>query len=251
MIHVLTARGIGEPLVGNMLDGLVARLPRDWERHEVVYPAEYGFVNGTSNPWAQDFASTKLAGVAALTALVAEILAVDPDARFVILGYSAGAQVAGDFVASRPGVPVAACALVADPSNPGTRKLYGVAGSRLVPYAIEVARPDDVICCCPDSSPIRVIARLTERMQLADISVWGRDVWVKLSDPKVRSQIEAELGPWWMPSAWGRYEKAAAEARRYLGVPAIGSRPAEISTHVQYAYAWPEVARQIQERVNR
>lgn len=80
MIHVLTARGIGEPLVGNMLDGLVALLPREWERHELVYPAEYGFVNGSRNPWAEDFASTKLAGIAAFTALVAEILAVDPSA---------------------------------------------------------------------------------------------------------------------------------------------------------------------------
>ncbi|MCV4615506.1 hypothetical protein OFM04_36955, partial [Escherichia coli] len=58
---------------------------------------------------------------------------------------------------------------------------------------LAVNHPADVICCCPPRSPLRVIATLTPRMQLADRSAWARDVLTKLGDPATRREIDSQL----------------------------------------------------------
>lgn len=234
---VVTVRGIGEPLDGNMLSQFVKRLGAGWTHVEVDYPAAYGFVNGERNPNAPDYETTKRLGRTQVRIELAIIAAEHPDAIVVLAGYSAGADIVDDLavagvVAEFP--QVKRCVVVANPSNPGSNGLvdYGIAaperGRQHVDYrVIPVNHPGDVICCCPPRSPLRVIATLTPRMQLADRSVWLRDVLRKLGDPAVRAEINDQLGPPWDPRNWGRYDRAGRDARGYLalGVP---------STHTVY-----------------
>ncbi|AXH50492.1 lysin B [Gordonia phage Ruthy] len=234
---MVTVRGIGEPMGGNMLSQFVDRLGDGWTHIEVPYPAAYGFVNGQRNPHAPDYETTKRLGRANVRIELAIIAAEHPDAIVVLAGYSAGADIVDDLAVS--GImtefpQVKRCVVVANPSNPGSNGLadYGIAApergrqhvdSRVIP----VNHLGDVICCCPPRSPLRVIATLTPRMQLADRTVWARDVLRKLGDPTVRAEIDEQLGAWWDPRNWGRYDRAGRDARGYLalGVP---------STHTIY-----------------
>ncbi|MDJ0006528.1 cutinase family protein [Gordonia alkanivorans] len=234
---VVTVRGIGEPMNGNMLTQFVTRLGAGWTHVEVDYPAAYGFVNGQRNPLAPDYETTKRFGRANVRIELAIIAAEHPGAIVVLAGYSAGADIVDDLAVA--GVmaefpQVKRCVVVANPSNPGSNGLadYGIAApergrqhvdSRVIP----VNHPGDVICCCQARSPLRVIATLTPRMQLADRSVWLRDVLRKLGDPGVRAEIDRQLGAWWDPRNWGRYDRAAKDAGGYLGVGMA-------STHVVY-----------------
>ncbi|QDM56373.1 endolysin [Gordonia phage Sidious] len=234
---VVTVRGIGEPMGRNMLSQFVGRLGAVWTHVEVPYPAAYGFVNGQRNPHAPDYETTKRLGRAQVRIELAIIAAEHPGAIVVLVGYSAGADIVDDLAVA--GVmaefpQVKRCVVVANPSNPGSNGLadYGIAApergrqhvdSRVIP----VNHPGDVICCCPARSPLRVIATLTPRMQLADRSVWVRDVLHKLGDPTVRAEIDRQLGAWFDPRNWGRYDRAARDARGYLGVGMA-------STHVVY-----------------
>ncbi|QIN93617.1 lysin B [Gordonia phage DumpsterDude] len=235
--YVVTVRGIGEPMGGNMLSQFVKRLGDGWRHVEVPYPAAYGFVNGQRNPLAPDYETTKQIGRAEVWVELSIIKAAHPDAVVVLAGYSAGGDIVDDLAVS--GImaefrQVKRCVVVANPSNPGSNGLadYGIAApergrqhvdSRVIP----VNHPGDVICCCPPRSPLRIIARLTPRMQLADRTVWARDVLRKLGDPVVRAEIDRQLGAWWDPRNWGRYDRAGRDARGYLalGVP---------STHTIY-----------------
>ncbi|AFR48018.1 cutinase family protein [Gordonia sp. KTR9] len=235
--YVVTVRGIGEPMDGNMLSQFVERLGAGWTHVEVDYPAAYAFVNGQRNPLAPDYDTTKRLGRAQVRIELAIIRAEHPDATVVLAGYSAGADIVDDLAVS--GImsefpQVKRCVAVANPSNPGSNGLadYGIAApergrqhvdSRVIP----VNHPGDVICCCPPRSPLRVIATLTPRMQLADRSAWARDVLAKLGNPTVRAEIDRQLGAWWDPRNWGRYDRAAKDARGYLG---LGVR----STHAIY-----------------
>ena len=234
---VVTVRGIGEPVDQNMLTQFVTRLGAGWTHIEVPYPAAYGFVNGQRNPNAPDYETTKRLGRTQVRIELSIIRAEHPDAIVVLAGYSAGADIVDDLAVA--GVmaefpQVKRCVVVANPSNPGSNGLadYGIAaperGRQHVDFrVIPVNDPGDVICCCPARSPLRVIATLTPRMQLADRSVWVRDVLRKLGDPGVRAEINRQLGAWWDPRNWGRYDRAAKDAGGYLGVGMA-------STHVVY-----------------
>ncbi|QPO17122.1 lysin B [Gordonia phage Lilbeanie] len=245
---IVTLRGIGEFYAENMCSALVRAFPSDWLHVEVDHPAEYGFVNGSRNPFAKSYEETKADGLLRTEEAVRGIIERDPGARIVIAGYSAGANIAGDFVAQHAAEfpNIVYCILVADPLAPGTPKVYGIAGRRPVPGVPTawISRADDVICCCPANSPLRVIARLTRRMQLADRTVWAHDVYEQLLNPKTRALIAKELGPWWLPTEWGRYDQAKAQARRY-----IGGGPARPSTHVLYAEAFPAAATEALRRI--
>ncbi|WNM74288.1 lysin B [Gordonia phage Thimann] len=226
--YVVTVRGIGEPMGRNMLSQFVARLGEGWWHVEVPYPAAYGFVNGQRNPTAPDYEATKRIGRAQVRAELAIIADTDPGAVVVLAGYSAGADIVDDLAASTlmaefPQVKLAV--VVANPSNPGSNGLagYGIAaperGRQFVDSRVlAVNHPADVICCCPPRSPLRVIATLTPRMQLADRSAWARDVLAKLGDPATRAEIDSQLGAWWDPRNWGRYDRAGRDARGYLGL---------------------------------
>lgn len=226
--YVVTVRGIGEPMEANMLSQFVARLGESWWHVEVPYPAAYGFVNGQANPAAPDYETTKRIGRERVRVELAIIVNIDPDATVVLAGYSAGADIVDDLASSGimaefPQVKLSV--VVANPSNPGSNGLadYGIAawerGRQFVASrVIAVNHPADVICCCPPRSPLRVIAMLTPRMQLADRTVWARDVLAKLGDPATRREIDSQLGAWWDPRNWGRYDRAGRDARGYLGL---------------------------------
>ncbi|UVK58966.1 lysin B [Gordonia phage KappaFarmDelta] len=234
---VVTVRGIGEPMGRNMLTQFVDRLGDGWTHVEVPYPAAYAFINEQRNPHAPDYETTKRLGRAQVRIELAIIRAAHPGAIVVLAGYSAGGDIIDDVVVS--GVmaefPQVKCAVVvANPSNPGSNGLadHGIAApergrQHVDSRVIAVNHPADVICCCPPRSPLRVIATLTPRMQLADRTVWARDVLAKLGNPTVRAEIDRQLGAWWDPRNWGRYDRAAKDARGYLG---LGVR----STHTIY-----------------
>ncbi|QNJ58080.1 endolysin [Gordonia phage Bunnybear] len=234
---VVTVRGIGEPMGRNMLTAFVERLGDGWTHVEVSYPAAYAFVNEQRNPHAPDYETTKRLGRAQVRIELAIIRAEHPGAIVVLVGYSAGGDIVDDVVVSgaMAEFPQLKCAVVvANPSNPGSngQAHYGIAApergrQHVDSRVIQVNHPGDVICCCPPRSPLRVIAALTPRMQLADRTVWARDVLRKLGDPTVRGEIDEQLGAWWDPRNWGRYDRAAKDARGYLG---LGVR----STHTIY-----------------
>lgn len=158
--YIIKARGIGEPFHGNMLDGLRKYLPTELKFEEVNYPSQYGPVpkiDGKSFyrsldiglDWLEDrFARSK------------------PDDRFIVTGYSAGAELIGNFVASTDQHnlnKILGAYLVADPSMPklpGNRK-FGIRGERFI-HGVNVkwaADPKDVIpLCSPPWSPLRAIA---------------------------------------------------------------------------------------------
>lgn len=89
---------------------------------------------------------------------------VPTDHQLVLLGYSAGAHLAGDLADSHPRVN--GCALIADPMRPLLRYPAGagILGARSVRgcWFWEVANPHDVICCCPVNSVLRGLDFLTE-----------------------------------------------------------------------------------------
>lgn len=238
MRYVVTVRGIGEAAGGSprpLLTGFVERLGPGWTHIEVPYPASYGFVNEARNPAAPGYETTKRIGREQTEMEISAIVTRDPRALIVLAGYSAGADIVDDLMVSglaNRWRQVKCAVVVANPSNPGVTGLadYGIAApergrqhvdSRVIP----VNHPADVICCCPPRSPLRVIAKLTPRMQLADPSVWARDVLAKLGDPQVRREIDRLLGPPWWPQNWGRYQRAIQDAGGYLGRPSTHITP--------------------------
>ncbi|QKY78495.1 lysin B [Gordonia Phage Zitch] len=208
-IYVLTFRGIGEKLDGNLLDQYVDALPPWWQRIEVPWLAQYG--NGAS--YAQSLAQGMQLG----RNMTGEILARDPDARIVLAGYSGGAALAGDLANEFVHGALAATVLVADPLDVGDANEFGIAGRRPVRGRhLRVAARGDAIPRCPRLSPLRPLALLSPHMALGDRAAWARDVRRKLSDPKVRAEIAAQIGPPWSPLTWARYERARVDVDNYL-----------------------------------
>lgn len=215
-VYVVTFRGIGERLVGNLLDGYVAALPADWVRIEVAWAASYGPVPDPFGiSYDRSLASGEAVGIAKLRAIRAQ----DPDATIIVAGYSGGAALAGNISRKiRSEIGIDLVVLVADPNNPhGTD--YGIAGARPVPgRTLWVSNARDVICSCPRLSPLRIIATLTPLMGLGVDDAWRgtQDVARKLADPRVRASMAEQIGPWWSPVAWARYERARVDADGYL-----------------------------------
>ncbi|HHY07515.1 MAG TPA: hypothetical protein GX530_03095 [Corynebacteriales bacterium] len=109
----------------------------------------------------------------------------DLKAPIVLLGYSQGADAAGDFALEIAGHPrLKGVALVADPRKPrgpgvGHYKLqgHGICGERPIPHTrvIQAAIPGDVVCDAHRASLWRLMADLT---QVAGLNVprWAVDV---------------------------------------------------------------------------
>lgn len=208
--YVLTFRGIGERLTGNMLDHLAYPLPPGWQRVEVPWSATYG-VGGTS------YTESLAAGMTLGEQTIRETRAAQPRARIILAGYSGGAALAGD-LANRLGTLIDGVILVADPNYPGTGGDFGIAGARTIRPDVPVrwvVNPRDVICCCPRLSPLRIIAITTPMMALGDRRAWPADIAKLLRDRKTRLELGELIGPWWLPSTWARYERAAADAEGY------------------------------------
>lgn len=211
--YVLAFRGIGEPIEGpQLLDQYLNALPVGWQRVRVPWLAEYGPV---PNPLGVSYSRSLAQGIILGRRLIGEIRHRDPEARIVLVGYSGGAALAGNLANQHAGA-IAACVLVADPNDPRG----GIAGARPVTGVpvVWVANPADVICRCPDPSPLRILARLTPLMGLGARDAWqgANDVIRQLGDRRTREELADEIGPWWLPTTWGRYDAAIRGAHGYL-----------------------------------
>ncbi len=102
-----TERQGGGIVAGPLASALQRQLPRTVRTHDLVYPASFAYQ------------SSKRQGVTALRARLAQTSAACPDTEFVLIGYSQGADVIGDTLASGT-VPAAdrigAVAVFGDPA---------------------------------------------------------------------------------------------------------------------------------------
>ncbi|QGJ95828.1 lysin B [Gordonia phage EMoore] len=208
-VYLLTFRGIDERLTGNMLDRLAYPLPTGWMRVEVPWTASYGRTSSYARSLEQ--------GMALGEQTIREIKAAEPWAKIILAGYSGGAALAGNLANKLPSL-IDGVVLVADPNYPGTGGDFGIAGARRV-NAVPVryvVNPGDIICCCPALSPLRILATLSPRMALGERSAWAADVRQKLADRKTRLEMAEQIGPWWLPATWARYDRAKVGVDGYL-----------------------------------
>lgn len=146
------------------------------------------------------------------------------------LGYSAGATLWGrlleefedgkhpDIVAKVKGV-----AFVAHPERRRGDSVgrigdgFGVGGEWFggpdhIP-TLEVAAPEDVICCCPEDSPLRTLADQTSALSFLDIDGWARDLYDRL----LTNRWQAVRMNWLHPvGTWRQYRRALDDAAGYL-----------------------------------
>ncbi|KAF5383247.1 hypothetical protein D9615_004842 [Tricholomella constricta] len=114
-VHIITARGSSEPpgegTIGAIVDDVVSSSKQTVSREAVVYPATVINYLGPLGSQAQ--------GVAAMKARLAAKASACPDTKIVLTGYSQGAHVAGDVLASKAGgtANVAALILMGDPGH--------------------------------------------------------------------------------------------------------------------------------------
>ncbi|NKV45440.1 hypothetical protein GS926_14925 [Rhodococcus hoagii] len=182
MITVLSCRGIGEPLQGNMCSAVTRRLdPTRFRVIEVPWTASYGPV---PLPFGPAFDESLRAGRELLLRMIDE----DPN-PVLLLGYSGGAALAGNVAAEvgrglHPHLELAGTALISDPfmpwaESPTPEEKWGIAGGRYIPGDFPVwwaADPADAICCCPANSPLRTIADQTRSFSLSNLLGWGVDL---------------------------------------------------------------------------
>lgn len=226
MIRLITVRGIGENREHNMLSQVVRHFPNT-EHLELPWSAVYGPVGGDLA--GQSFARATEQGE--------ELLVRELDkGPALVVGYSGGAEVAGNVAAV--GHPnLVATGLVADPSAPYSRSMKsGIRGPRfraLFPQPVKwVSNERDVICSCPEDSPLRIIAELSEAFSLGDPAAWGLGVFSKLQQQKM---WEILRNPFRIVGMAQRYEDAYRDACGYLGRdPANPSRVGK-NHHTDYS----------------
>ncbi|QOC56048.1 lysin B [Gordonia phage Clown] len=204
-IRLITVCGIGETPGSDMLGGLRRVLP-EFEHVLINWKASYGPVNPQRNPWGASFMASMADGIAKVRA------ALDTGGPAVLAGYSGGAGVAGH-VAAHGHPNLIAVGMVADPFAPGS----GIAGSRpvtAVPARWE-SNPRDVICCCPDDSPLRTIADVSPAFSLADPAMWTHHLVTQMRKGAIAAPIRNPLHPLYEVR---RFQRAAEDAAGYLGL---------------------------------
>jgi hypothetical protein len=156
-VETIAVRGTTERQGGGIVAGPLARALQDQfdqtvQTHDLVYPASFAYQ------------SSKRQGVTALRARLSRTSAACPDTRFVLIGYSQGADVIGDTLSSGT-VPAAdrigAVVLFGDPAfnsrepfatgsfRPGTNGVFPRATGALGPFtdrAISFCNRDDTFC---------------------------------------------------------------------------------------------------------
>lgn len=185
---VVLCRGIADPMDTGMLHNLDRYLPPDeFEIMDLPWKAEYG---PAPNLFGDPFEKNLSDGISLLKRLC---LYDRADTGIVVVGYSGGAQLAGDVLRD-----LAACkargagaanvlggALLSDPSQPkgipGAGDKFGIRTSRTVGNAIPVRwyfDTKDVICCCtpPPDSLLRVFADASAEFSLAGPAAWSGSI---------------------------------------------------------------------------
>lgn len=195
--------------------------PYKFETQWHPWQAQYGPVpkiNGT------DYEESVKRGIASLARAIRQC-----DNDVVGIGYSAGATLWGRFLEELADGKhgdiyhkVKGVAFVAHPErrrgdslgNTGTgfgigREWFG--GPDSIP-TIELAYPDDVICCCPENSPLRTIADQTAQMSFIDVHGWALD----LADRLKNNRWQAVRMNWRQPLTILRlYNEAIEDAYGY------------------------------------
>lgn len=179
----------------------------------VDYPADYG--------QQISYAASKTAGMRELARAVAEC-----SNRVLVVGYSQGAGIAGDFAAEvgsgfYPSLrsKVAGCALIADPLRPHRAVIgsdpggYGILGQRPVPGipTFWAAAEGDPITALSAGSPLRSVADVTEYWCLASPAAfmrWGQS----LVDVASRRSWQR----WWQSSSRSEVADTVGWTRGYL-----------------------------------
>ena len=207
-MKTIIVRGTGETLNrASMLAGIGQALAGSDEFIDLPYRAEYGPVPA---PFGPSYLDSVFEGLG----LLRRFADAGP---FLLLGYSLGARIAGDFAAEGHRNLVAT-GLVADPSDPGVGGRFGVSGARPIwqPNIFRESDPADMICRCPKDSPIRTIADQTSRMSFATPQAWADDMTQRL----IKGRWQKVVIPWQNPVAtWGRYADAIDDVHGYLPPP--------------------------------
>lgn len=189
-VVILVARGIGEKLDQNIAmhvaykardDIYTVSTPVKVTVKELRWPAEYGpFPKPHSKVSFNDSLET-------LHSMLNLEVFDDGHTMYFLVGYSGGAAGIGDWLAEATAEQkalVLGAVLIADPSTPrgiipndpilGEAR-FGIRGDRLIDHVgIKwICNPDDVICSCPENSPLRLIASATPNAALADMASWG------------------------------------------------------------------------------
>lgn len=207
-MKLVTVRGIGEPLERNMLSQVVRHFPNT-EHVELMWSAVYGPVNAQRRVDGESFAQATEYGEYLLRAELDK-------GPCLVVGYSGGAEVAGN-IAARGHRNLVATVLVADPSAPWSDNGCGIRGPRNFKYPQPVrwvSNPDDIICCCPWDSPLRIIAETSEAFSLGDPAAWGISILSKLTQQKFWDTLKR---PFNIIGIQRRYEAAYEGACLYLG----------------------------------
>lgn len=237
-MRLITVRGIGEPLEGNMLDHFAREFPH-WERHELAWDATYGPVGGKLTGDSFNFA-VQMAGIE----LIATIGASSEPC--VLVGYSAGAEIVGNYV-YRVGQPqVKAAVLVADPSAARNEYLgrSGIRGARNgTPHCptLRIVNADDPICSCPEDSPLRAIAEATPAFSLGDPAAFTFDMARKLQPSNWRNWWR------WLGGDPTKYRLAYEQACGYMGVNPVDPTRVARNSHTDYADGIREAVKQVKQ----
>ncbi|QFG13592.1 lysin B [Gordonia phage Lambo] len=189
-IVILVARGIGERLDQNIAmhvaynardDIYTVSTPVKVTVKELRWPAEYGpFPKPHSKVSFNDSLET-------LHSMLNLEVFDDGHTMYFLVGYSGGAAGIGDWLAQASQKQkdlVLGSVLIADPSTPKGiipndpilgEPRFGIRGDRPIDHHTVkwICNPDDVICSCPENSPLRLIASATPNAALADMASWG------------------------------------------------------------------------------
>ncbi|UVF61789.1 lysin B [Gordonia phage NovaSharks] len=189
-VVILVARGIGEKLGQNVAMQVAHKARNDIYTiptpvrvsiKELHWPAEYG---PFPKPHSKVSFNDSLEDLHMM--LNGEVFD-DGYTMYFLVGYSGGAAGIGDWLANaspKQKELVLGAVLIADPSTPkgiipndpilGEAR-FGIRGSRPINHHTVkwVYNPEDVICSCPENSPLRLIASATPNAALADMASWG------------------------------------------------------------------------------